>query len=70
MIAAANANIKQKKKSDLEKQSKETIDVAKEMDDVVDTYNKLTKADIARVAQQYLKKENRLVLYYLPKKEN
>jgi predicted Zn-dependent peptidase len=31
---------------------------------------KVTKADIARVAQQYLKKENRLVLYYLPKKEN
>ena len=36
----------------------------------LDRYMKVTKADIARVAQQYLKKENRLVLYYLPKKEN
>jgi predicted Zn-dependent peptidase len=36
----------------------------------LDRYMKVTKADIARVAKQYLKKENRLVLYYLPKKEN
>jgi zinc protease len=36
----------------------------------LDRYMKVTKADIARVAKQYLVKENRLVLYYLPKKEN
>ena len=54
MIAAANANIKQKKKSDLEKQSKETIDVAKEMDDVVDMYNKLSKVDIASIDRGYM----------------
>jgi predicted Zn-dependent peptidase len=32
----------------------------------IEKYNKITKADIKRVANQYLKPENRLVLYYLP----
>jgi zinc protease len=32
-------------------------------------YMKVTKADIARVAKQYLKASNRLVLYYLPKQD-
>ncbi len=35
----------------------------------IDRYMKVTKEDIKRVAQQYLKKENRVVLYYLPKQE-
>ena len=54
MIAAANANIKQKKKSDLEKQSKETLNVAKEMDDVVDMYNKLSSSDLDGIKKGYL----------------
>lgn len=33
----------------------------------IDRYMAVTKADIMRVAKQYLKKENRVVLYYLPK---
>jgi zinc protease len=32
-------------------------------------YMKVTKADIARVAKKYLTKENRLILYYLPKRD-
>ena len=30
-------------------------------------YQKVTREDIKRVANTYLKKENRVVLYYLPK---
>jgi len=33
----------------------------------IDRYMKVTKADIRRVANQYLTKQNRVVLYYLPK---
>jgi predicted Zn-dependent peptidase len=33
----------------------------------IDRYMAVTKADIKRVAKQYLTKENRVVLYYLPK---
>lgn len=33
----------------------------------IDRYMKVTKADIKRVANQYLTKENRVVLHYLPK---
>lgn len=33
----------------------------------IDKYMKVTKADIMRVANQYLIKDNRAVLYYLPK---
>ena len=36
----------------------------------IERYMKVTKADIKRVANQYLKKENRVVLYYLPKAQN
>jgi predicted Zn-dependent peptidase len=35
----------------------------------LDRYKKVTKDDIKRVANKYLTKENRLVLYYLPKSE-
>lgn len=33
----------------------------------IDRYMKVTKADIKRVANEYLTKDNRVVLYYLPK---
>ncbi len=33
----------------------------------IDKYMRVTKADIMRVANQYLTRENRVVLYYLPK---
>ena len=33
----------------------------------IDKYMKVSKADIMRVANQYLTKDNRVVLYYLPK---
>jgi zinc protease len=36
----------------------------------LERYMKVTKADIAAVAKKYFTKNNRLVLYYLPKKEN
>jgi predicted Zn-dependent peptidase len=35
----------------------------------IERYNKLTREDIQRVAKKYLTKENRVVLYYLPKSE-
>ncbi len=35
----------------------------------LDRYRKVTKADIKRVAEKYLTKENRLVVHYLPKSE-
>lgn len=35
----------------------------------LDRYRKVTKDDIKRVANKYLTKENRLVVYYLPKSE-
>jgi predicted Zn-dependent peptidase len=35
----------------------------------LDHYKKVTKEDIKRVANKYLTKENRLVVYYLPKSE-
>ena len=35
----------------------------------LDRYKKVTKEDIKRVANKYLTKENRLVVYYLPKPE-
>jgi predicted Zn-dependent peptidase len=33
----------------------------------IDRYMKVTKEDIQRVAKEYFRKENRVVLYYLPK---
>ena len=37
----------------------------------IDRYMKVTREDLMHVAKQYLTKENRVVLYYLPKeKEN
>jgi predicted Zn-dependent peptidase len=36
----------------------------------LDRYRKISKEDLKRVANQYLTKENRLVVYYLPKSEN
>ena len=33
----------------------------------LEKYNKVTRADVLKVAQQYLNKDNRVVLYYLPK---
>ena len=33
----------------------------------LDKYNKVTRADVLKVAQKYLNKDNRVVLYYLPK---
>jgi zinc protease len=35
----------------------------------IDRYMQVTKDDIKRVANQYLKKDNRVVLHYLPKSE-
>jgi len=34
-----------------------------------DSYLKVTREDIKRVAQKYFRKTNRVVLYYLPKSE-
>jgi predicted Zn-dependent peptidase len=36
----------------------------------IERFMKVTKDDIRRVANQYLKKDNRVCLYYLPKSEN
>ncbi|MHC1708522.1 MAG: M16 family metallopeptidase [Bacteroidales bacterium] len=35
----------------------------------IDRYMKVTRDDILRVAKKYLRKENRVILYYLPKSE-
>src|SRR5690606_36242069 len=35
----------------------------------LERYTKITKEDLKRVANKYLTKENRLVVYYLPKSE-
>jgi predicted Zn-dependent peptidase len=35
----------------------------------LDKYRKVTRDDIKRVANKYFTKENRLVIYYLPKSE-
>jgi predicted Zn-dependent peptidase len=35
----------------------------------IDRYMKVTRADIQKAAQKYLKNTNRVSLYYLPKKE-
>lgn len=35
----------------------------------IDRYMKVTREDIRKAAQKYLRKENRVVLYYLPKNE-
>lgn len=35
----------------------------------IERYNKVTREDIKRVANQYLNKNNRVVLYYLPKSQ-
>jgi predicted Zn-dependent peptidase len=34
----------------------------------IEKYRKVTRQDIQRVAQKYLNKENRVALYYVPKK--
>jgi predicted Zn-dependent peptidase len=39
---------------------------AKLINSEIDKYQKITKADLIRVAKQYLRPENRVVLYYLP----
>jgi zinc protease len=36
----------------------------------LERYMKVTKADIERVAKEYLRQDNRLLLYYLPKRDN
>jgi zinc protease len=36
----------------------------------IEKYNKVTAADIKRVANKYLNKDNRVVLYYLPKSKD
>ena len=35
----------------------------------LDRYTKITKEDLKRVANKYFTKENRLVVYYLPKEQ-
>ena len=40
---------------------------ADEVNHEMDKYNEVTRADIQRVAQEYLRKDGRVVLYYLPK---
>jgi len=35
----------------------------------LERYTRVTKEDLKRVANKYLTKENRLVVYYLPKSE-
>src|SRR5690606_39508271 len=40
---------------------------ANEVNKEMDKYNAVSRADIQRVAKEYLGKEGRMVLYYLPK---
>jgi len=42
---------------------------ANEINNELQKYNRVTKEDIQRVAKQYLRKEGRVVLHYLPKNE-
>jgi predicted Zn-dependent peptidase len=35
----------------------------------LDKYNKVTRQDVLNVAKKYLNKDNRIVLYYLPKEK-
>ncbi|SFB93872.1 Predicted Zn-dependent peptidase [Parapedobacter composti] len=42
---------------------------ADEVNRAMDKYNEVTRQDIQRVAKQYLGKDGRVVLYYLPKSE-
>lgn len=37
------------------------------IDDEISNYRKVTRADLARIAAKYFTKQNRLVVYYLPK---
>ena len=39
------------------------------INDELDRYLKVSKEDIMRVAKKYFHKDNRVVLYYLPKEE-
>ena len=39
------------------------------INDELDRYLKVAKEDIMRVAKKYFHKDNRVVLYYLPKEE-
>ena len=36
----------------------------------LEKYNKVTREDVLKVAQKYLNKDNRVVLYYLPKEKS
>lgn len=54
-IAAANANIKQKKhRSYLHKDASNMVDVVKLMDEVVELYNELTDEDFKGIERGYL----------------
>jgi predicted Zn-dependent peptidase len=33
----------------------------------IDRFNKVTREDVLKVARKYLNKDNRVVLYYIPK---
>jgi sulfur carrier protein ThiS len=54
-IAAANANIKQKKRrSNLHKQAKDVVEIVKLMDDIADLYNELSDDDFEDIKRGYL----------------